>query len=423
MRAVLSILATEHFLKSYICRLRILHTADWHLGKKLEHFSRLEEQRLVLDEICAMADAENVDVVLVAGDLFDNVNPAAEVVELLYKTLKKLTAQGSRPVIAIAGNHDSADRIESPEPLAKECGIFFSGYPHTCMPTFATESNIRILRSAPGFIELQLPRANELLRLVLTPYANEIRLKTFLGLENPDAGLNELLKEKWQSLADTYCDSRGVNILMAHLYMMQKGSAMPEESEDERPVLMGNASAIFTENIPAQIQYTALGHIHRGQCLDKEKRVHYSGSPLAYSFSEAGQKKHVNIIDVQPDAKAVVRSVPLQNGKPLHRKKFTCVDDALAWLAENQEALVELSMQTEQFLSAKDRKAILHAHQGIVSIIPEMVDVANSPETKTNIDLSQNIESLFQQYFKFRKGQDISKELMELFKEMQSRAS
>ncbi|MFT4203623.1 MAG: exonuclease subunit SbcD [Chitinophagaceae bacterium] len=400
--------------------MRILHTADWHLGKRLEHFSRLDEQRLVLDEICSIADAENVDVVFVAGDLFDNFNPSSEVVELLYRTLKRLTNNGARSVIAIAGNHDSADRIEAPDALAKECGIFFSGYPHTHIETFATENNIQITQSEPGFVEMLLPNIAVPLRLLLTPYANEIRLKTFMGLENPDAGLNGFLAERWKALADKYCDEKGVNLLVAHLYMMQNGGMMPEESEDERPILIGNASAVFTENIPPQIQYTALGHIHRAQNIDKEKHVHYSGSPLAYSFAEAGQTKQVNIIDLQPNEKAVVRSVVLKSGRPLLRKKFGNMDDALQWLDANQDALVELTIQTEQFLAAKDRKAILGLHSGVIAIIPEIIGDDNNAATHIDIDLSQDIETLFQQYFKYKRGQDISEDLVGLFKEMQS---
>lgn len=401
--------------------MRILHTADWHLGKKLEQFSRLEEQRLVLEEIVIIADQENVDVVLVAGDLFDNFNPSAEVVELLYKTLKKLTKNGSRAVIAIAGNHDSADRIEAPDPLAKECGIFFSGYPNTDLGLFSTETGIRILKSEPGFIELALPNIDVPLRLLLTPYANEIRLKAFLGLENPDANLNHLLHENWQNLAEKYCDNKGVNVLMAHLYMMQKEGEKPEESDDERPIMIGNASAVFTENISSAIQYTALGHIHKQQCLDESKSVFYSGSPLAYSFAEAEQTKFVQIVNIQPNEKAVVKLIPLQSGKMLLRRHFNGVDEALEWLADNPNTLVELTIRTTQFLSAKDRKALLNAHAGIVSIIPELSNETNTEEQKRNIDLTQNIETLFRQYFQHKKGQEISDELMQIFKELQSK--
>jgi exonuclease SbcD len=103
--------------------LRILHTADWHLGKKLDHFSRLEEQKLVMAEICDIADAQNVDVVIVAGDLFDTFNPPAEAQDLFYKTLFRLTNNGKRAVVAIAGNHDMPERVEAPNPLAEMNGI------------------------------------------------------------------------------------------------------------------------------------------------------------------------------------------------------------------------------------------------------------------------------------------------------------
>ncbi len=110
--------------------MKILHTADWHLGKKLYDFSRIEEQRAVLEEICQIADSQNADVIVIAGDLYDTFNPPTEATELFYQTLNKLAKNGTRPVIAIAGNHDSADRIEAPDPLAKACGIFFSGFPN-----------------------------------------------------------------------------------------------------------------------------------------------------------------------------------------------------------------------------------------------------------------------------------------------------
>ena len=123
--------------------MRILHTSDWHLGKRLDDFSRLDEQREVLNEIIEIANEQDVDAVLIAGDLFDTYNPPTEAVDLFYRSLKRLTNNGSRPVIAIAGNHDSPDRIESPDPLARECGIVFIGYPNTVVPPFELESGFK----------------------------------------------------------------------------------------------------------------------------------------------------------------------------------------------------------------------------------------------------------------------------------------
>ena len=93
--------------------MKILHTADWHLGKKLDRFSRIEEQIDLMNEIVEIAESENVDLVLIAGDLFDTFHPPTEAVDLFYKTLKRLSKNGKRPVIAIAGNHDSPSLIDA----------------------------------------------------------------------------------------------------------------------------------------------------------------------------------------------------------------------------------------------------------------------------------------------------------------------
>src|SRR5690606_29533236 len=164
--------------------MRILHTADWHLGKKLDFFSRLEEQKEVLQEICSIADLQEVDLVVVSGDLFDTFNPSVEATELLYKTLKRLTNQGNRPVIAIAGNHDSTDRIDSADPLARECGIFFFGYPNMITSPIYVENAFEITRADKGFMEIKIPKYPYPIRVLCTPFANEIRLKQYLEVDD-----------------------------------------------------------------------------------------------------------------------------------------------------------------------------------------------------------------------------------------------
>ena len=311
--------------------MKLLHTADWHLGKRLDHISRLDEQKAVMEEICEIAEEEKVDAVLIAGDLYDQINPSIEATELLYKTLKRLAANGNRAVIGIAGNHDSPDRIEAPEPLARECGILLTGYPHSQLKTFELESGLKVLRSAPGFIELQLPHCPPPLRLILTPYANEVRLRTWLGFDNPEVGLREVLQSSWQSIADDFCDEKGVNVLMAHLFMIEKGGLRPEEPEDEKPILtIGGAQEVYTENLPSGIQYAALGHLHRHQIVgDSPCPVVYSSSPLAYSMSEAGQQKYVVVVELEPAQKSRIRKIPLTSGKPLARKTFEGIDAAV----------------------------------------------------------------------------------------------
>lgn len=404
--------------------MKILHTADWHLGKRLEHFARFPEQIQVLSEICAIADAEDVDAVLIAGDLFDTYNPASESVDLFYKTLKKLSNDGRRLVVAIAGNHDSPERIEAPDPLARECGIVFSGFPFTRIPEMKLETGLEIVKSEPGFIEVKLPGSVFPLRIILTPYANEFRMKTYLGSGDENEEMRQLLQAHWSELATQFCDDQGVNVLVSHLYVMQKDGIPEEEPEEEKSILhLGGAQAIYTENIPGQVQYVALGHLHKNHSVDaKPCPVVYAGSPVSYSFSETDQDKFVVIVDVQPGQAAQVRNVELVSGKRLLRfRAENGVEEALEWLAANQEALVEITVVTRTFLTAQDRKKLMQSHPGIVTLLPETEQkVVSDMRTRNVIDLGQNMETLFAQYFMSKNNIEPNEELLELFKEIKA---
>jgi exonuclease SbcD len=147
--------------------------------------------------------------------------------------------------------------------------------------------------------------------------------------------------------------------------------------------------------------------------------VFYSGSPLSYSFAEAGQQKHVLMIEVEPGEAAVVREVPLTRVKRLLRKRAHGVDEALQWLSENSDALVELTIVTDTFLTALERRALNAAHSGIVTIIPEVADVENLVGSgQKQIDLSRGMENLFRDYFHHEKGQEPNDEIMQLFNEI-----
>ncbi|WHF52241.1 exonuclease subunit SbcD [Chryseobacterium gotjawalense] len=398
--------------------MKILHTADWHLGKRLDRFSRLEEQVLVLNEIIAIADEQNVDLVLVAGDLFDTFNPSVDAIELFYKTLKRLSLKGKRPVIAISGNHDAPNLIDAPNPLARECGIILIGHPNAEVHPFELE-NFKITNSAQGFLELKLNGFDFPIRILHTPYANEIRLKEYFG-ENKEQALNLVLAANWARIADEFCDENGVNLLMAHLYMNKKGTEILEEPDGEKPIKIGNADLIFSETIPPQIQYTALGHLHGFQNIGTpEKPVVYSSSPLCYSFSEAGQTKYISIIEAEPNKAVSFEKIPLKNGKPLFRKTFDSVEKTIDWLTENPNSLVELTLESETFLKAEERKQIYQSHGGIVHLIPKVKSQEFTENNLHEINLDQDIQSLFQDYFKSKNnGQQANEDLLNLLNEI-----
>lgn len=398
--------------------MKILHTADWHLGKKLDRFSRLEEQVLVLNEIVEIADEQNADLILIAGDLFDNFNPSVEATELFYKTLKRLSLNGKRPVIAISGNHDSPNLIDAPDPLARECGIILIGHPKAKITPFELE-HFKISNSGEGFIELQLKSLNFPVRILHTPYANEIRLKEYFG-ENKEEELNKVLAENWSEIADEFCDQHGVNLLMAHLYMNKKGEPIIKEPEGEKPIKIGNATLIYSDIIPSQIQYAALGHLHGFRNIGTtEKPVVYSSSPLCYSFSEAGQTKYVTIIEAEPNKEVSYEKLPLKNGKKLVRKTFDSVEKTIEWLNENPYSLVELTLESETFLKAEERKMIYQSHNGIVHLIPKVKNQEFSENKLQEINLNQDIQLLFNDYFKSKNGgQEANEELIDLFNEI-----
>ncbi|WP_284465067.1 exonuclease SbcCD subunit D [Chryseobacterium sp.] len=398
--------------------MKILHTADWHLGKRLDRFSRLEEQVSVMEEIIMIADEENVDLILIAGDLFDNFNPAVEAVELFYKTLKRLSQNGKRPVIAISGNHDSPNLINAPDPLARECGIILIGHPKAEIAPFGTEY-FKIINSKEGFIEIEIKNLDFPVRILHTPYANEIRLKEYFG-ENKEEEINKVLSQTWKNLADEFCDEAGINLLTAHLYMNKKGSVILEEPEGEKPIKIGNADLIYSDSIPEQIQYTALGHLHGFQNIGtKEKPIIYSSSPLCYSFSEAGQTKYISIINAESGKAVSYEKIALKNGRTLVRKTFTSVEETVQWLQENPNTFIELTLESETFLTADERKLIYQSHNGIVHLIPKVKNRESGEEVSQEINLNQDIETLFKDYFKSKNnGQEANEELMNLFNEI-----
>lgn len=204
--------------------------------------------------------------------------------------------------------------------------------------------------------------------------------------------------------------------------MNKKGAPLLDEPEGEKPIKIGNADLIFSDIIPSQIQYTALGHLHGYRNIGTEdKPVVYSSSPLCYSFSEAGQTKYVSTIEAQPNQHVFFEKIALQHGKSLVRKTFNNIEHAVEWLTENQNTLVELTLESETFLKAEDRKKIYQAHHGIVHLIPKIKNEEFSENQLRTINLNQDIQALFKDYFKTKNnGQEPNEDLIELFNEIKN---
>ncbi|TAE73106.1 MAG: exonuclease subunit SbcD [Bacteroidetes bacterium] len=403
--------------------MKILHTADWHLGKKLGNFSRLDEQKEVMQEICEIAEQENVDAVLVIGDLYDTFNPPTEAVQLLYKTLKRLTRNLTCPVVAIAGNHDSPDRIDAPEPLALECGIFMFGYPMAQAEKLdlGGGTNLKVLNTDKGFLELKLSQIDTPLRIIHTPYANELRLKQYLGVEHREDNLREILSTHWKNLSEKYCDKNGINVLLTHLFVVNKGDTEKDENlwEEKTILHVGGAQAIYTEQIPTQIDYVGLGHLHRCHAVSHTPcPIVYSGSPLMYSFGDNADEKYVIIIDAEAGKPLTYTKKLLTKGKKLLRKSIEGIEKSLEWLKENENAIVELTITTEDFLSASEKQMLTNAHKNLHTLSSYIKSKNGENQAAETGKMNKNIEELFEEYYKVKKQSTPSHSLMDLFKEL-----
>lgn len=399
--------------------MRILHSADWHLGKRLENHPRLPEQIDFLNEFCKIAEDNQADLVLIAGDIFDHFLPSNEAAEQFYKALRRLSQDGARPVVVIAGNHDSPDHLLAPEVLARTHGIVLIGYPRQALPSFVTEQGISFESPEEGMLIIHKPE-HPPVRIIATPYANAIRLRTMLDPLNPEMGLAALLKAHWAQLASRYCDDKGINLLMTHLFMAENPSEPAPEPEDEKPILyIGGIPALGVDTIPPGIKYVALGHLHRPHHVHHQGDfpVVYAGSPISYSFAEAAQQKSVVILDIQPVTAPHYQRITLSSGYPLLRYRTDREDLAMEFLAANQHAYIELTMVSQSYLSGdlKMRLELAHPRLFIVPESKEALEESGSAAFTTRLD---QIDEVFGAFFKEQKGVDPDDALWSLFHEL-----
>lgn len=399
--------------------MRILHTSDFHIGKRLYSCERREEQQAVLKELSDVCRRENVDLVLVAGDLFDNFNPSVASMSLLYDSLCDIADGGKRPVILIAGNHDSPDRIDMPDSFARKNGVFFLGNYDALQQEIKLNDRVTIEKTAQNYMQLRFSDYDYPLQLIVTPFVNEQRLREKFDFENEENMLRDYLQQVWQQTVDTYATERGIKILMTHLFVLKDENDTTLEPEDENAINIGGLSAIYADNIPSQIQYTALGHLHRMQKVGK-KNIWYSGSPLAYSFNEDEQQKYFLIADIEPEKEPVVRKLAIQSGIAIKNLTAESVEEALEVLSENQDYWVQLRLITDKAISYVQSSQLHSAHSRLLQIIPEIKTESLAGRQRSKIlELQDNPVELFSEFYKStHDGQEPDGTLTELFREV-----
>jgi len=386
----------------------------------LENINRLDEQRQFIDELCDIADYMDVDLVLVAGDIYDSYNPSSAAEELFYNAVERLNAGGKRAIIVIAGNHDSPERLCAASSLAYRNGIILLGYPASDAGTYNIDcENINIVESGSGWMEINIKSCEHNAVVLTLPYPSEARLEQILSLDYTEEKLQQAYTDKigsiFDKLAHKFRDDT-VNLAVSHIFM--KGG---KESESERTLQVGGAMTVDPCCLPSNAHYVALGHLHRPQEVKNAPcPAYYSGSPLAYSFSEADYCKAVYIVDAVPGAEAKVEEVFLNCGRPLRKwSAKNGIEEALRWCEEGRDsnAWIDLEIYTDRVLTMEEQKLLRELNQGIINIRPvirseleEVIEYENREGKK--------IDELFKEYYKFKTGTEVSEELLETFLEV-----
>lgn len=399
--------------------MRILHTSDWHLGRNLEGRSRLPEQEQFIAELTDIVVKEDIQLVLVAGDVFDTYNPPADAENLFYDALERLSDGGKRAVVVIAGNHDSPDRLHAANPLALKNGISLFGFPSEQLAIGTAPGGIQRTNTGPGWLELTLPGTAEKAVIYVLPYPSESRLNEVFTEKLDDVSQQVAYSERVGRLfleADQVFRPDTVNIAVAHLFT--RGGL---ESESERQ--LGGALAVSPQMMPKQAQYVALGHLHRPQQVNHTPQTcRYSGSPLPFSFSEADHQKEVVVVDVIPGEPARVHSINLSCGKALKRWRANNIGEARLWLAEpkNLESWVELEIMADQPLEGSELAELRKIHSGIITIRPIFPELEKDDSAIGRLSELPLVER-FKLFFERERGVAPPEDLVDFFLEMANR--
>jgi DNA repair protein SbcD/Mre11 len=287
--------------------MRILHTSDWHIGRRLGRFDRSVEHEEAIARVAAVAEEEAADLVLHSGDLFDRALPPVDALQQALAGLVTLSAGGQRPVVVVAGNHDSPDLFEALAPFLAGFGIHLVGH---------------IKPPAQGGV-LRLETSGGLAVVACFPFLRAAQTVDFM--ERAEAWYGDYA-DRVRRLAAAYAEAvaaargpDGVGLLVAH-FLVSGAAVQGGLPRGERALHMGAAYAADPQAVPPGFDYVALGHVHAPQAVPGViVPAQYAGSLLPLDFGEAGEAKRVVLVEARPGVPATVRSVLLGAGRRLER--------------------------------------------------------------------------------------------------------
>lgn len=278
--------------------MKLLHTADWHIGQYFFGYDRKAEHIYFFNWLKKTIKELHADVLLVAGDIFDSPNPSAESQKIYYRFLKEVTNENPQlQVIITAGNHDSAARLEAPNPLLEEMNIHIKG--------IVSKNSEGEIICQDLFIPLMKDKGIKAW-CIAVPY---LRQGDYPNAESYSKGVKEMYDTLYNEIQQVKEPHLPI-IFMGHL--QATGSEVSENDRSERTIIGGLESVspeIFDRN---DVAYTALGHLHKTQRVSGKENVRYAGSPLPMSFSEKNYKQGINLIEMEEGKPAKIERIDFE---------------------------------------------------------------------------------------------------------------
>lgn len=404
--------------------MRILHTADWHIGAKTDDRDRFEEQKDALKQLVNHAKRYNVDMVLIAGDIYNNLVPSAEDEELFYKTVVDLSRNGDCAVVAIAGNHDDPKRLSNANIFADKFGIYLVGSTDSIeVDTSRRDTNIFATRGGKGFIEFET-RSGEKCVLALLPYPSYYRYK-----EIKKEGQNFQEKvEEWLKPGVSQFRDDTINITLAHC--MSYGIDLEPEDFMSYTTLSTTFNYVDQKVFHNKATYTALGHIHKPVAVNKDKNIFYSGSLINQFFDDNKNPTNILIVDINKDGVQNIIKQPL-DVKILKKFTVSSVSQAHKVLSENPDDLVKVIIEnvdsidgevdnTEYtpYITPSDLKNLRKQHPNLVTLSVITNEARATCEFTSKKDLTNG--EIFDHFVKSKLGVEPEPEVKELFLSLMS---
>ncbi len=322
--------------------MKILHTADWHLGKRLEQSERTDEHQQFLNWLIELLSRECIEVLVISGDVFDSGSPSNAAFEQYYRFLRQVKNTCCREVVIVGGNHDSMSTLNAPRELLKYFNVHIIGG----VPEDLNEQIILIKDDA----------GNTGLVVCAVPFLRDKDVRLSVAGETAaerEARIKEGISRHYHQMRDhilPYKDAGIPVIATGHLFAV--GSST---SESEKEIHVGNLGQISADHFPPEFDYIALGHIHRPQVINKMNHIRYPGSPIPLSFSETEDRKQVIALSFDNGKLHTLQEIEV----PLYRKLVRIKGDAdtvrqKLLLVEEQQALypawIEVQVETEAYI-------------------------------------------------------------------------